>query len=401
MIRSKVARVIAVALMGSIVGISPASADSTILGRVPGQPYGITIDSAGNIYTANINSNNVSKITPDGISSILGTTGLFPAGITIDSAGNIYTANNASNNVSKITPDGISSILGTTGRFPSGITIDSAGNIYTVNFGFNNVSKITPAGTSSILGTTGVGPIGITIDSAGNIYTANIDSNNVSKITPDGISSIFGTTGAGPNAITIDSAGNIYTANRYDNNVTKINRPVSAVELAAAKAASELADQRAAETKREAEKQAARAEVTNSVKTYKDVNLELFTRAEIPGVTAANIAAVQAEIAALPQTSRADLNQVLKIARKYEVVGKIASDQFTSIHSDSLIEIGLIPQESKQKAAITAAIKKLPLSDRSSYASIKTAIDAEMAEIQNRKDRLAKVITRNASRYTK
>jgi len=171
----------------------------------------------------------------------------------------------------------------------------------------------------------------------------------------------------------------------------------AAAEIAAAA----LAAQKAAEAKREAEKQAARAEITNSVKSSKVVNLEMFTKAEIYGVTAENIAAVQAEIAALPQTSRADLSQVLKIARKYEVVGKIASDQFASVHSDSLIEIGLIPQGSKHKAALTSAIKKLPQTDRSTYTSIKKAIDVEMAEIQARKDRLAKVITRNASRYTK
>jgi len=166
-------------------------------------------------------------------------------------------------------------------------------------------------------------------------------------------------------------------------------------------AAAALAAQKAAEAKREAEKQAARAEITNSVKSSKVVNLEMFTKAEIYGVTAENIAAVQAEIAALPQTSRADLSQVLKIARKYEVVGKIASDQFASVHSDSLIEIGLIPQGSKHKAALTAAIKKLPQTDRSTYTSIKKAIEVEMAEIQARKDRLANLIARNASRYSK
>jgi len=165
--------------------------------------------------------------------------------------------------------------------------------------------------------------------------------------------------------------------------------------------AAALAAQKAAEAKREAEKQAARAEITNSVKTSKVVNLEMFTNAEIYGVNAANIAAVQAEISALPQSSRADLSQVLKIARKYEVVGKIASNQCASVHSDSYIEIGLIPEGSKQKAALTAAIQKLPPSDRSSYASIQKAINAEMAEIQTRKDRLANVIARNASRYTK
>jgi hypothetical protein len=171
----------------------------------------------------------------------------------------------------------------------------------------------------------------------------------------------------------------------------------AAAEIAAAA----LAAQKAAEAKREAEKQAARAEITNSVKTSKVVNLEMFTKAEIYGVTAANIAAVQAEISALPQSSRADLSQVLKIARKYEVVGKIALDQFASVYSDDLIEIDLIPQGNKHKAALTAAIKKLPPSDRSTYTSIKKAIDAEMAEIQARKDRLANVIARNTSRYSK
>jgi hypothetical protein len=173
--------------------------------------------------------------------------------------------------------------------------------------------------------------------------------------------------------------------------------PASQSEIDAAA----LAAQRAAEAKREAEKQAARNEITNLVKTSQDINLEMFTKAEISGVTAANIAAVQTEISALPQSSRVDLSQVLKIARKYEVVRMVASDRVASLHSDSFIEIGLIPEGSKHKAALTAAIKKLPASERSSFASIKKVIDAEMAEIQARKDRLANVIARNASRYTK
>src|SRR5690606_118397 len=100
------------------------------------------------------------------------------------SAGNVYTSNNGSYNVTKITPAGVSSILGTTGDSPYGITIDSSGNVYTAN-GSNNVTKITPAGVSSILGTTGTSPVSIAIDSAGNVYTANSGSNNVTKITPD------------------------------------------------------------------------------------------------------------------------------------------------------------------------------------------------------------------------
>jgi uncharacterized delta-60 repeat protein len=173
-----------------------------------------------------------------------------------------------------------------------------------------------------------------------------------------------------------------------------------AAAIAAEKAAA-IAAEKAAAAKREAEKQEARAQIKNSLVTSKVISLEMFTKAEISGITAENIAEVQNEIAALPQISRADLNQVLKIARKYEVVGKIASNQVATVLPVTLIEIGLIPKDSKYKAAITSTIKRLPASDRSSYASIKKAIDVKMAEIQTRKDRLANVVARINSRYSK
>ena len=195
---------------------------SSIFGTTGTNPIGITIDSAGNVYTANGTSNDVSKITPSGVSTILGTTGFTPLGITIDTAGNIYTANQGSNNVTKITPSGVSTILGTTGTNPTGITIDTAGNIYTTNTNSNDVSKITPLGVSTILGTTGTTPDGITIDTAGNIYTANGLSNDVSKITPLGVSTILGTTGTFPSKITIDIYTNLYITNSVSNDVTII-----------------------------------------------------------------------------------------------------------------------------------------------------------------------------------
>jgi hypothetical protein len=176
-----------------------------------------------------------------------------------------------------------------------------------------------------------------------------------------------------------------------------ITTPSTDAEVAAsAKAALE-----AAVAKRETEKLAARADITNKIKSAKELTVESFSDADIPGITASNISLVQAEIIALPETSRADLNSILKIARKYEVVGTIASDRVTSIYSDCLIEIGLIAKENKFKATLTAAIKQLPITDRSSYVAIQRAVDAKMVELQARKARLASAIARNASRYSK
>jgi hypothetical protein len=165
---------------------------------------------------------------------------------------------------------------------------------------------------------------------------------------------------------------------------------------AAAKAAAE-----AAAAKREAEKQAARTEIASKLKSASDLTVESFAQAEIPGITLSNISLVQAEILALPEALRTDINQVIKIARKYEVVGNIGSDQIKYLAPGSFIEIGLIPTTSKNKAALVAAIKKLPATARDTFAEIKAAIDAETKKIQVRKDRLAAVVARNSAQGSK
>ena len=73
------------------------------------------------------------SIAPDGTSTIVGTTGLKPRAIAVDTAGNVYTANTDSDTVSKITPAGASTIFGTTGNTPVAIAIDVNGNVYTAN----------------------------------------------------------------------------------------------------------------------------------------------------------------------------------------------------------------------------------------------------------------------------
>jgi hypothetical protein len=69
-----------------------------------------------------------------------------------------------------------------------------------------------------------------------------------------------------------------------------------------------------------------------------------------------------------------------------------------SIYSHSLIEIGLISKESRYKETLTRVVKGLSFTERSSYTGIKDAIEAELAAIQARKDRLTKILTLIASR---
>jgi len=100
----------------------------------------------------------------------------------------------------------------------------------------------------------------------------------------------------------------------------------------------------------------------------------------------------------MPEASRTDLNQVLKVARKYEVVGNIGSERVAQLQSNLFVEIGLIPTASKNKVAIVSAVRNLPAASRDTYEEIQAAVGAETARIQERKDRLAATIARIATR---
>jgi hypothetical protein len=153
---------------------------------------------------------------------------------------------------------------------------------------------------------------------------------------------------------------------------------------------------RAAEVSRERVVSEARTEITERLKISKEIDLDTFNRASITGVTSRNIEAIQKEISELPRESQNDISSILKIVRKFEVVDKVATSD--RIYPSMLQEVGLIPQGSEHRAVLTAALRKLPASERSTYLAIKQAIDAQMAEIQSRKTRLSQVIARIAAR---
>src|SRR5207237_10839230 len=119
---------------------------------VTGNPFGIGLDGAGNIYVTNIS-----------IDAII-----------------IYAAG-ASGNATP--PDTIGGPGNTAGvRIPRGIALDGAGNIYVANEGNSTITVYAAATSNAPLtltativgGNTGLSdPFGIALDGAGNIYVAN------------------------------------------------------------------------------------------------------------------------------------------------------------------------------------------------------------------------------------
>lgn len=249
-------------------------------------PTGIAVDQNGNIYVADATDfySTVRKITPAGVVSTLAgsTTGgsndgtgsaasftRLMGGIAVDTAGNVYVADLVTNLIRKITADGVVTTLagtlspgdadgvGTAASFlePTSVAIDSNNNLYVADRGNNKIRKITPAGivttfagSGALASIDGTGiaasfssPKAIAVDSNDNLLVADSNGDSlIRKITPSGVVTtlaggawsrwLSGTNGScldarfyGPSAFATDASGNIYVADSGNSLIRKIS----------------------------------------------------------------------------------------------------------------------------------------------------------------------------------
>ena len=142
----------------------------------------------------------------------------------------------------------------------------------------------------------------------------------------------------------------------------------------------------------------AKTDIQASVKAANGLTLELLQKAEIKGATKTNLPLINNELAKLSPEKRADFREILRVIRKYEVVDILASSDVNKIQAKFLVEIGLIPSDSKNKTSVVSALRRLSPPDRSTYEAIQAAINLEMQDIQARKDRTATIIKKISGR---
>ena len=237
-------------------------------------PSGVAVDGAGNLYIADSANNRIRRVDAFGAITTVAGTGESgysgdggpaveaalnnPADVAVDSAGNLYIADLYNSRIRRVNRLGIITTVAGTGESgysgdggpanqarlfgPTGLAVDSAGNLYIADSANNRIRRVDTAGTITTVAGIGVrgrsgdggpanrarlfGPTGLAVDSAGNLYIADSANNRIRRVDTAGTITtvagigVRGRSGDGgpanrarlsfPSDVAVDGAGNLY-----------------------------------------------------------------------------------------------------------------------------------------------------------------------------------------------
>ena len=214
-------------------------------------PYGVVVDTSGNVYVTEIENNRIQKFNSSGtFLAKWGTQGSgdgqfqHPEGVTIDPSGNVYVADTHNHRIQKFSSTG--SFLAKWGSngsadgqfyYPTGVAFDSSGNVYVCDSWNNRIQKFNSSGSFiTKWGSNGSAngqftfPYGVTVDVTGNVYVVDTNNYRIQKFNSNGtFLAKWGSSGSGDGQFqnpfhgAVDSTGNVYVADRDNNRIQKFN----------------------------------------------------------------------------------------------------------------------------------------------------------------------------------
>jgi DNA-binding beta-propeller fold protein YncE len=212
-------------IAGQILTVTQAGATYVEIGSVTtlahwGIPFGVGVDSAGNVYITDVGNGTLAEWTASSNTLLtLVSSGLsYPVGVAVDADGNVYIADVLANAIKKWTATNstLTTLISSGLNSPQGVAVDGNGNLYIADTGNAAIKEWTPVDQSlTTLVSSGLSqPASVAVDAAGNVYIA--DQGNIAiAIWTRGNNTLTTLVSSGlsmPVGVAVDGAGNVYIA---------------------------------------------------------------------------------------------------------------------------------------------------------------------------------------------
>jgi len=211
-------------------------------------PYGVAVDSSGNLFIADTNNRRIRKVTPGGIITTVagnGETGFSgdggpataaslgnPSAVALDGSGNVFIADADNLRVRKVSANGIITTVagnGTAGfsgdggpatkaqfqrgafylwNFFGGIAVDRSGNLFIADTGNQRVRKVSPDGIITTIAGNGA-------TTGEQIFTKGVFAGDGGPATAASLSL--------PTSVAVDAGGNLFVADYFNYRIRKVS----------------------------------------------------------------------------------------------------------------------------------------------------------------------------------
>jgi uncharacterized protein (TIGR03437 family) len=247
-------------------------------------PFGVAVDSAGNLYIADlervrlVSNGLITTVAGNGTPGYSGDNGpatsaqlYWPEGVAVDFAGNLYIADTDNYRIRMVSNGVITTVAGngtccfsgdngpaTSAQlgYPGGIALDSAGDLYISDTATDRIRKVSNGMITTVAGNGTYGysgdnsaaisaelgePSGVAADAAGNLYIADVGNNRVRKVSNGVITTVAGIGTPdysgdhgpadsaqlnGPTGVAVDSTGDLYIADSGNNRIREVSNGV-------------------------------------------------------------------------------------------------------------------------------------------------------------------------------